>query len=715
MKTCGSLKWLMVVVLLLASLGSAAVLPITSVKVDHPDGTPPYNLLSITVGGYTVTVESLKTGTTVGQADQGGAVADMDSFDLNSIAARNVPNPTTLTTTMFGGQKTWVNSNGDNPDFFLFEAGMNDNGITVRAILPGGTLGQPITLPNGSTWGKAGLSRVGNPNGGQAIGGVCWAITDLKDASGAALTNGSAIEGLVLTSATVDPSCLCAVVVPAVLAKNPSPANTAADVVRDVLLRWKPADVAKAHDVYFGTVFDSVNNASRTNPLGVLVSQAQDANTYDPPGLLALGQTYYWRIDEVEASSTVTKGNIWSFTAEPVAYPIKNVTATASSAQNADTGPEKTVDGSGLTNDLHSTTPEHMWLSSPTGPTPTWIQYQFDKVYKLQEMWVWNSNQVVEGVLGVGAKDVTIEYSTDGAAWTTLTAASFARASGAAGYAHNTTVDLKGIVAKYVKLTITSNWGGLLPQYGLSEVRFYYIPTTAREPSPATGATNVNPATTLTWRPGREAASHQVFLGADQQAVEEGTAPVATLTEPSYEAAIGLGQTYYWKVVEVNEAQKPASWEGDVWSFTTAEALVVDDFESYTDDKDKEVFSAWIDGWDNPKANGAVVGYAQAPFAERTNVRGGQQSMPLAYNNAAGAVYSEAERTFATPQDWSQYGITTLTIWFRGDANNAPAPVYAKINGTKVLFNSGAAATALPLWKQWNIDLASLGISLIDL
>jgi hypothetical protein len=105
MKTCGSLKWLMVVVLLLASLGSAAVLPITSVKVDHPDGTPPYNLLSITVGGYTVTVESLKTGTTVGQADQGGAVADMDSFDLNSIAARNVPNPTTLTTTMFGGHE----------------------------------------------------------------------------------------------------------------------------------------------------------------------------------------------------------------------------------------------------------------------------------------------------------------------------------------------------------------------------------------------------------------------------------------------------------------------------------------------------------------------------------------------------------------------------------------------------------------------------------
>ena len=52
------------------------------------------------------------------------------------------------------------------------------------------------------------------------------------------------------------------------------------------------------------------------------------------------------------------------------------------------------------------------------------------------------------------------------------------------------------------------------------------------------------------------------------------------------------------------------------------------------------------------------------------------------------------------------------SIWFRGDVNNTPAPLYAKINGTKVSYNNGAAGTAFPLWKQWNINLASLGISL---
>jgi len=35
-----------------------------------------------------------------------------------------------------------------------------------------------------------------------------------------------------------------------------------------------------------------------------------------------------------------------------------------------------------------------------------------------------------------------------------------------------------------------------------------------------------------------------------------------------------------------------------------------------------------------------------------------------------------------------------------------------KINDTKVVYNGGAAATALPLWKQWNIDLAATGANL---
>ena len=201
--------------------------------------------------------------------------------------------------------------------------------------------------------------------------------------------------------------------------------------------------------MYLGTVFEDVNAAGRSNPLGVLVSQGQDANTYDPAGVLQLGTTYYWRIDEVNAppSSTIYKGDVWSFTTEPVGVPIGNVVATASSLQTG-MGPENTVNGSGLDpSDAHSTDGKQMWLSA--GALPNWIQFEFDKAYKLHELWVWNSNQTVEGIIGFGAKDVAIEYSADGTTWTPLTGVPvFTRASGSPAYVHDTVVEFRRRVRK---------------------------------------------------------------------------------------------------------------------------------------------------------------------------------------------------------------------------------------------------------------------------
>ena len=88
-------------------------------------------------------------------------------------------------------------------------------------------------------------------------------------------------------------------------------------------------------------------------------------------------------------------------------------------------------------------------------------------------------------------------------------------------------------MAQYVKLTIKSNWGGVLPQYGLSEVRFFYVPVLAREPNPASGATGVNPEVTLSWRAGREAASHSVYLSTDQQEVTKARPPRSRSPTPA--------------------------------------------------------------------------------------------------------------------------------------------------------------------------------------
>ena len=102
-----------------------------------------------------------------------------------------------------------------------------------------------------------------------------------------------------------------------------SPANGAVDVPTDAVLSWAPGQFAASHDVYFGTVLADVNNATRSKPLGVLVGQGQAATEFDPASL-AYGQTYYWRVDEVNAApdNTIYKGDVWSFTTEPYGYPI---------------------------------------------------------------------------------------------------------------------------------------------------------------------------------------------------------------------------------------------------------------------------------------------------------------------------------------------------------------------------------------------------------
>jgi len=499
------------------------------------------------------------------------------------------------------------------------------------------------------------------------------------------------------------------------VASNPSPADEATDVPREVVLSWTPGEYAppvNGHKVYMSENFSDVNDG-----VGGI---ANDANSYAPPQRLDFGTNYYWRVDEVNGPPdyTVYQGDVWSFTTEPFAYAIKNIAATASSTQSADMGPENTVNESGLDdNDLHSKNESDMWLSSVAGLQPTWIQYEFDKVYKLHQMWVWNSNQMVEPMVGFGFKDVTIEYSVNGTDYTALgTTHEFARAPGTPGYAHNTTVDFGGLGAKYVRLTANRNWGGILNQYGLSEVRFFHIPVSATKPYPDSGATGVPPDVVLSWAVGREAVTHDVYVSTDEQAVIDGTAPVATVTEASYgPLSLDLDTTHYWKVNEVNEAETLTTWESNIWSFTTTEYLVVDDFESYndldpTDPESNRIFNTWIDGYEVP-TNGSLVGYENPPFCEQTIVHGGSQSMPFAYSNTGGAAYSEAERTFAVGQDWTKASSRTLVLYFYGDAGNT-GQLYAKINGSKVVYGGDAGDIAKVQWQQWNIDLAALNVNL---
>ncbi|MCC7555851.1 MAG: discoidin domain-containing protein, partial [Methanoculleus marisnigri] len=364
---------------------------------------------------------------------------------------------------------------------------------------------------------------------------------------------------------------------PPELARDPVPENEAVDVPREIVLRWAPGAYGATRDVYFGVVFEDVNEASRADPRGVLVSQGQTATTYSLSGWLDFETTYYWRIDEVNAapSGAIFEGKVWSFTTEPLAYPVANVIATTNGDSDEDAGPENTVDGSGLDDqDRHTTSSTDMWLAEAPEDEPLYIQYEFDRVYKLHQMLVWNYNVQFELALGIGLKDVTVEYSVDGEEWILLSNVEFAQATARSAYTANTTVPFDGVPARYVRLTVNSNWGGRMNQFGLSEVRFLFVPAHAREPQPADGAADVSVNTTLAWRAGRNAVSHEVYFGTDAEALDLAATVEATSYDPG---ALNLGATYYWQVNAVQEAE---SWTGDLWSFATQQYLVVDDFES---------------------------------------------------------------------------------------------------------------------------------------
>ncbi|MHC4389499.1 MAG: hypothetical protein ACYSX1_12960, partial [Planctomycetota bacterium] len=191
----------------------------------------------------------------------------------------------------------------------------------------------------------------------------------------------------------------------------------------------------------------------------------------------------------------------------------------------------------------------------------------------------------------------------------------------------------------------------------------------------------------------------------------------AALGEETYDAGrLELETTYYWRIDEVNDTHPGSPWTGNVWSFTTGDFLVVDDFESYNDldppdAASNRIFDKWIDGF-GTTTNGALVGNDLPPYAEQTIVHGGAQAMIYRYDNANKT--SEATLTLVYPRDWTEEGVTKLSLWFRGASGNAADRIFVALNGNVVVYHDDLAATQLTGWNEWVIDLAAFGVDLTN-
>jgi len=192
-------------------------------------------------------------------------------------------------------------------------------------------------------------------------------------------------------------------------------------------------------------------------------------------------------------------------------------------------------------------------------------------------------------------------------------------------------------------------------------------------PQPANGKTEMPRDVVLGWKAGTYADKHDVYFGTAFADVNEASIAnwqTALLRQGHDDTTYVLpdplefGQTYYWRVDEVNAPPDSTIYKGDIWSFTTLNFLVVDDFEDYNDFSPDIIYETWLDGWD-VETNGSIVGYPEPPAAEQDIVHGGEQSMPIFYDN--NMKYSEAVMTLSdSAKDWTAEGVEALSLWFKG-------------------------------------------------
>jgi len=453
------------------------------------------------------------------------------------------------------------------------------------------------------------------------------------------------------------------------LASRPVPEDGALHPDTWVNLSWKPGDFALSHDVYFSDNCDDVSDGAAEAFRG---NQASNFFVAGFPGFpypdgLVPGTTYYWRIDEVNDTepNSPWKGPVWSFSIPP---------KTAYAPEPADAAEQ--VD---------------------PGVILRWTAGFGSKLHTVY--------------FGENFDDVN--NATDGLPQGTLT------------YTPGTLKLAKTYYWRVDEFDIIDTYKG--------DVWSFTTQGAVGNPNPANGAVDVKQTQIITFSPSVFAASHQLYFGTDKDAVKN-----ADTGSPEYKGTSDLGAesydpgklelsvTYYWRIDEVNDVNPDSPWTGILWSFTTAGFLVVDDFEDY-DSGDNQIWYTWKDGLGygtpgtDPYAPGNGTGSAvgdenTGSFTEETIVHGGSQSMPFWYDNSI-LMYSEVENTLTYPRDWTEEGVGVLSIWFRGDSDNAAEPMYVALNGSAVVTHDNPNAAQIDTWTQWTIDLqafADQGVNLAN-
>jgi hypothetical protein len=442
-----------------------------------------------------------------GATTQGDILGIFGREGLDLATRWTTPDSSTPT---YKAMKIWRNYDGNKSTFgdtSVNAAGPNPDYVSAYAAIRSSDGAMTIMMINKQLWAIV-LPTINLANFYPAGTAQVWQLT-----SGNSITR---LSDLTLMGTTItnilQPQSITLYVVPAAVlagpASNPSPASGAVNVAVNSSLSWTGGTNATSHRLYMGVSSNAVATATTNSP----EFKGSLAVTNYTPATLAYGTSYYWRVDEM-AGAYATTGAVWTFTAPLLAAPASNPNPSNGAANVPVSTSISWTPGTNATSHRVYLGTSSSAVANATTNSPEFKGNPPGPSYTPATLaytttYYWRVDEMA------GA------YATTGAVW------SF------------TTPVLAGV---------------------------------ASGPNPANGASGVPVSASLTWTAGANTTSHQLYFGANSNAVANATSNApefkGTLAGASFAPGVlAASGRFYWRVDEVAGAYVTA---GPVWTFAT--------------------------------------------------------------------------------------------------------------------------------------------------
>ena len=363
-----------------------------------------------------------------------------------------------------------------------------------------------------------------------------------------------------------------------------------------IIINWVPAERIASQELYISDNFDDVSDSTDAAYQGNLAADAVAAEV-----ALDLGQTYYWRIDALDADGALVEaGDIWSFSTAPGNVAIDQIILAGNDdgedhiayGDEADDGAESRgssdlempwESGTGSSS-LQVIGLRFADITVPPGMVGAYVQFTADN----EKISGGPVNLIINGLLqpdpeGLGSgenfserepKTVAEVSWTDIPDWTSGQATPASRTPDISDIVNEITGQADWADGNALMLFLrddetnpsADNRSALDAGEGVNVAPVLHIDAiseAAVNPVPADGAIDIAQDTILKWSHGMSAVSSDVYFGTDSS-----PSKLNTTTGTSYDVGmLTPSTTYYWKIDETDADGNKHT--GAVWSFMT--------------------------------------------------------------------------------------------------------------------------------------------------